>query len=225
MSLKWGCHLCTYMSHACSKIKTLTDSKKDIFKVEQYGALSVDKQRYPLFVFKSRNWDAAKPTCLVTGGVHGYETSGVQGALLFLAEAAALYSQRVNLVVAPCVSPWGYEHIQRWNNNADDPNRNFVRGQSPCDECVALMDMLDALTNTGTTFDLHIDLHETTNSDEEEFMPAKAARDGLTYKQGFIPDGWWLLACAALACSARLRCLLCGRQDWVVREGGAKAST
>ena len=53
------------------------------------------------------------------GGVHGHETSGVQGALLFLETEAARLSAQINVVVAPCVSPWGYEHIQRWNNNAD----------------------------------------------------------------------------------------------------------
>jgi len=57
--------------------------------------------------------------------VHGYETSGVQGALLFLQSAAAAYSESFNLLVVPCVSPWGYETIQRWNAQAVDPNRSF----------------------------------------------------------------------------------------------------
>jgi len=50
---------------------------KGDFDVEQYGALSVDKERYPLFCLKTKNWDAKKMNVLVTGGVHGYETSGV----------------------------------------------------------------------------------------------------------------------------------------------------
>ena len=32
---------------------------------------------YPLLAFKSKNWDDEKSTVLVTGGVHGYETSGI----------------------------------------------------------------------------------------------------------------------------------------------------
>ena len=36
---------------------------------------------------------------------------------------------------------------------------------------------------------MHIDLHETTDSDETEFMPAKAARDGVDHDPGTIPDG------------------------------------
>jgi predicted deacylase len=57
--------------------------------------------------------------------VHGYETSGVQGAILFLNTVATDYAAKFNIVVVPCVSPWGYETIQRWNCNATDPNRSF----------------------------------------------------------------------------------------------------
>jgi len=180
----------SYADEVLSKINALKDSGK--FTVEQYGALSIDPERYPLFVFKSLNWDNSKPTCLVTGGVHGYETSGVQGALLFLQTEAEKYGARINLVVAPCVSPWGYEHIQRWNNNADDPNRNFV-ADSPCDECKAMVDLVAQLKAKGTRFNIHVDLHETTNSDEEEFRPAKAARDGVAYEPDYIPDGFYLV--------------------------------
>ena len=44
---------------------------------------------------------------LITGGVHGYEMSGVQGAILFLQTKALEYASKYNIVVAPCVSPWG----------------------------------------------------------------------------------------------------------------------
>ncbi len=45
---------------------------------------------------------------------------------------------RVNLLVAPCVSPWAYERIHRWNPDAIDPNRSF-RDDSPAQESAALM--------------------------------------------------------------------------------------
>jgi len=116
--------------------------------------------------------------------VHGYETSGVQGALAFLATRAQDYRDRVNLLVAPCVSPWAYEHIHRWNDKAIDPNRSFVP-DSPCDEAAALMQLL---AKKGASFLMHIDLHETTDTDESEFRPAKAARDGEAPESGPIPD-------------------------------------
>jgi hypothetical protein len=40
---------------------------------------------------------------------------------------------------------------------------------------------------------MHIDLHETTDSDESEFRPALAARDGKAHEPGIIPDGFYLV--------------------------------
>jgi hypothetical protein len=42
-------------------------------------------------------------------------------------------------------------------------------------------------------FLMHIDLHETTDSDESEFRPALAARDGKPFVPGTIPDGFYLV--------------------------------
>lgn len=85
----------TYQQEVLDKLVPL---KKD-FDVEQYGALSYDPARYPLFVVKTRHWDNAKPTILVTGGVHGYETSGVQGAIRFIETQALNYSAQFNIVL------------------------------------------------------------------------------------------------------------------------------
>ena len=38
---------------------------------------------------------------------------------------------------------------------------------------------------------LHIDLHETTDTDHTEFRPALAARDGASLSSGPIPDGFY----------------------------------
>ena len=40
-------------------------------------------------------------------------------------------------------------------------------------------------------FAAHIDLHETTDTDESEYRPAVAARDGKPFKPGSIPDGFY----------------------------------
>ncbi|HEB52760.1 MAG TPA: DUF2817 domain-containing protein [bacterium] len=166
------------------------DALRDRFAVTRYGALTVDPERYPLFALAPRSPRAANPWVLVTGGVHGYETSGVQGALRFAAEHAADYNDRANILIAPCVSPWAYEHIHRWNDRAIDPNRSFV-ADSPCEEAAALMAMVRA---RDVPFLMHIDLHETTDTDESEFRPAKAARDGEEPGSGEIPDGFYTVA-------------------------------
>lgn len=173
----------SYQEEVVSKIHAL-EKRFDLF---QYGALSYNPEKYPLFALKTRQWDESKPTVLVTGGVHGYETSGVHGALQFLAQEAENYTQHFNIVVAPCVSPWGYETINRWNPKAIDPNRSFYE-DSPAEESASLMKMVKEL---GTEILVHIDLHETTDTDEEEFRPALAARDGKAYIEDSVPDGFY----------------------------------
>jgi len=159
------------------------------FDVVEYGRLDYGADVYPLFAIESREWRDELPCALVTGGVHGYETSGVHGALQFVDAHASRYAGRVNLIVVPCISPWAYERIHRWNPDAVDPNRSFRR-DSPAQESAALMRLIAPLRDR---IGLHIDLHETTDSDESEFRPALAARDGAAYVPGEIPDGFYLV--------------------------------
>ena len=162
------------------------------FDVEQYGELNYQQvcgKTYPLYAVKSRNWQSDKPTILVTGGVHGYETSGVMGALRFVDQHGERYAGRVNWLVAPCVSPWGWERIQRWNHDAIDPNRSFRPGTT-VQEAAALLALIAPLQGQ---FAAHIDLHETTDTDESEYRPAVAARDGKVFEPGSIPDGFYLV--------------------------------
>ncbi|MGH8078930.1 MAG: M14 family metallopeptidase [Lysobacter sp.] len=175
----------SYQADVVSKI----DRLRERFDVTEYGVLDYAPDRYPLFAIKSRDWRDELPTLLVTGGVHGYETSGVHGALLFVERYAADYVGRANILVAPCVSPWAYERIHRWNVDAIDPNRSF-RDDSPAQESAALMRLVAPIRDLAA---VHIDLHETTDSDESEFRPALAARDGKDYEPGEIPDGFYLV--------------------------------
>jgi hypothetical protein len=159
------------------------------FDVVPCGEVSYGEERFPLRAIRSRDWQPELPSVLVTGGVHGYETSGVHGALRFLDAHAQTYAGRVNRLVAPCVSPWAYERIQRWNFDALDPNRSF-RQDSPAQESAALMRLVAPLYGQ---FAAHIDLHETTDTDETEYRPAVAARDGQPFTPCAIPDGFYLV--------------------------------
>lgn len=160
------------------------------FDVEQYGELDyAPDDRYPLFAIRSRGWRDELPLAVITGGVHGYETSGVHGALSFVEQHGADYAGRIDLLVIPCVSPWGYERIHRWNPFAVDPNRSF-RTPAPADEAGTVMKLVAPLQKRVL---VHVDLHETTDSDETEFRPALAARDGKPHEPGEIPDGFYLV--------------------------------
>ena len=171
-------------------VLSVVDRLRPRFDVEQYGEIDYGVDgRFPLHALRSKQWDDALPGALVTGGVHGYETSGVHGALRFAEEHAADYAGRMNLLIVPCVSPWAYERIHRWNALALDPNRNF-RDDSPAGESAALVRLVAPLRGRLL---VHIDLHETTDSDESEFRPALAARDGKPFEPDGIPDGFYLV--------------------------------
>jgi len=175
----------SYADDVLSKIDRLCDR----FDVVEYGRLDYGEESFPLFAIRSRSWRDDLPYVLVTGGVHGYETSGVHGALQFVDQHAAEYAGKANLLIALCISPWAYERIHRWNPRALDPNRSF-RENSQAQESAALMNLVAPLRDR---FLAHIDLHETTDSDESEFRPALAARDGKKFEPETIPDGFYLV--------------------------------
>ena len=170
---------------------------RDRFDICQYGRLDYTSLPdglagdYPLIALQSRS-ASDLPLVLVTGGVHGYETSGVMGALEFLETAAGRFAGHFQLLVVPCVSPWGYETINRWNPFATDPNRSF-RERGPAQEARQLEAFISTLGKTPLA---HIDLHETTDTDNSEFRPALAARDGVINKNWNIPDGFYLVDCS-----------------------------
>ena len=184
----------SYFDDVISKINPLRDN----FNVQQYGVLSYAPEKYPLFCIKNLDWSNNKKTVLITGGVHGYETSGVHGALRFLESESNNYTKHFNIVVAPCVSPWGYETINRWNPHAVDPNRSFLKRSSThglAEESLALMTVMNSLKTNSVEnqFFAHFDLHETTDTDNTVFRPALEARDGKIQDLWDIPDGFYLV--------------------------------
>lgn len=172
----------SYKEEVVSKIEKLAP----LMEIINYGSLSYNPDKYPLYYIKTKNFDKNKKTVLITGGVHGYETSGVHGALNFMENHAKNYTDRFNIVCFPCISPWGYETINRWNPLALDPNRNF-KENSAAEEC---KNFLTAASSLGELY-VHIDLHETTDTDNSVFRPALAARDGKEEDFSEIPDGFY----------------------------------
>lgn len=175
----------SYQEEVLGPIEELRQS----FEIKQYGALSIDPDRYPLFSIQSSKWNPENPTVLITGGVHGYETSGVQGVLDFFKNHFNEFADSFNFIGFPCISPWGYETINRWNPKTVDPNRSFYQ-DSPSEECQAF---LEALTAMDAKPLVHFDLHETTDTDNSIFRPALEARDGVPQELSEIPDGFYLV--------------------------------
>ncbi|AOT09010.1 M14 family metallopeptidase [Pseudoalteromonas luteoviolacea] len=157
--------------------------------IEEYGLLSYQDDSYPLFALKSKHINTELPTILITGGVHGYETSGVMGAIAFAKYQMSSFTDKFNFIILPCISPWGFETINRWNPNAIDPNRSFY-SDSPALESYHAMQYIN---RSSANIIAHIDLHETTDTDNSEFRPALAARDGKINNNWNIPDGFYLV--------------------------------
>jgi hypothetical protein len=181
----------SYEDDVVSQVEQL----KTQFKVLQYGELDYAQRHtfeqqhaqnsYALFAITSLDWDENKPIALITGGVHGDETSGVQGALRFAQTKAADFEDEFNFIIVPCISPWAYETMNRWNPLTIDPNLSFV-SDSPAPESANFMSFVEALNVL-----VHIDLHENTDSDNAEFRPALAARDGIETNHWHIPNGFY----------------------------------
>ncbi len=183
----------SYQQEVGTKVEKIGEGLSELLVVEQYGALSYDPDTYPLWVFKTKYWQDHKATVLITGGVHGYETSGVQGALSFVETTLSSYADTFNFVVAPCISPWGYETINRWNPGTVDPNRSFksdTQGDGKAEEANAIMSYVKSLN---VPILAHLDLHETTDTDNSEFRPALEARDAVHKELWEIPDGFYLV--------------------------------
>ncbi|MCC6150169.1 MAG: M14 family metallocarboxypeptidase [Planctomycetes bacterium] len=170
-----------------SDVLSVIEGLRSRFDISEYGNIAYPPEHYPLLALRSRKWREDLPMALITGGVHGYETSGVHGALRLAQSHAHEFAGRCNLLIAPCVSPWGYERIHRWTPRAIDPNRSF-KPDTQVEECAALMRLVAPFK-----FLVHLDLHETTDTDESEFGPALAARDGKPHKPGTIPDGFYVV--------------------------------
>jgi hypothetical protein len=175
----------SYRDEVVSKIKDLADQ----FDSHQYGSLSQAPEHYPLYLLKSENFDPIKKSILITGGVHGYETSGVHGALGFLKKEASQFFAHFNFFCVPCISPWAYETINRWNAKAIDPNRSFHK-DSPAEECQLFLKLMATLDIKPFA---HFDLHETTDTDNSVFRPALEQRDGIPQELWDIPDGFYLV--------------------------------
>ncbi len=183
----------SYQQEVVAKIEAISQELSGLLVAEQYGALSYDPESYPFWAFKTAQWQECKPNVLITGGVHGYETSGVQGALSFVATTLSSYADSFNFVVAPCISPWGYETINRWNPSTIDPNRSFKWGAQADNKAEEASSIMSYVTSLNLSLLAHLDLHETTDTDNTEFRPALEARDAVHKELWDIPDGFYLV--------------------------------
>src|SRR5687767_6722657 len=80
-------------------VLAVVDRLRSRFDVFEYGRLDCAGEAYPLMAIRTRGASTQLPVALITGGVHGYETSGVHGALQFVDQHAERYAGRIELLI------------------------------------------------------------------------------------------------------------------------------
>merc|ERR1712232_471186 len=114
----------------------------------------------------------------ITGGVHGREASGVHGSIILIEKLLSdeklrkLVIERFNVLIVPCVSPWGFEYAQRWTRAAVDPNRYWETSHYQDETITRLQEFAREVFGSQKVL-LHADLHETQALDRDEWSPAK----------------------------------------------------
>lgn len=161
---------------------------------------AVMEEGNPLYRITVGDVDNGHPNILITGGVHGYEPSGVEAALTFAQANAPSLTDKFNFVIYPCLSPWAYEYDQRWNADGEDPNRLFTRmPKDPkpgvfrtydIEECRHFMNSMEA---HNVKFTCAIDLHETCDRDIElRILRSERFDEALAPDYQDIPQGYYL---------------------------------
>ena len=96
----------------------------------------------------------------LTAGTHGNEPAGVEAILTFLEQnrEADFIQDRLQMVILPCINPYGYEYNTRENHEKIDLNRKFRASKPP-------MEVTLSRRGLGTKpFDLSLEFHEDIDS-------------------------------------------------------------
>lgn len=170
-------------------VTRVTRLPANIYTVETHAVMSDGNPAFRISIGDTHN---GNPNILIIGGVHGYEPSGVEAAIRFVQKEAPSLINKFNFVVYPCISPWAYEHDQRWNAQAQDPNRLFARGDAfpAIEECQHFMTSME---QNGIKFAAAIDLHETCDRDVElRILRSERFGSALAADYQDIPQGYYL---------------------------------
>ena len=99
-------------------------------RIELFGFMEAPDARYPLLRVTGTCSEGMEegPILIVTAGFHGNEIAGpltLKNCLFGMLVAAQ--RNGLNLIVYPCMNPWGFEHFERYNAWNESPNNDFLR--------------------------------------------------------------------------------------------------
>ncbi len=106
---------------------------------------------YDVFSLESTRATEKAPAVYFSAGIHGDEPASTEGLLLWAEKNAALLRE-INVLIFPCLNPWGLVSNSRLDFDGRDLNRGY---NAEIPQIVAQMRLL-----TGRRFDLALTLHE-----------------------------------------------------------------
>lgn len=110
---------------------------------------------YPLTVVESATWSPSAPSLYLSAGIHGDEPAPVEGLIRWAGSSLRKIAGREgwNVLIFPCLNPWGLERNIRSDSEGRDLNRFYHSRKVPQIACQrALM--------RGRRFDVAATLHE-----------------------------------------------------------------
>ncbi len=105
---------------------------------------------------------------LISAGIHGDEPAGVETICSFIKNNDYRnFLQNWEIIIVPCINPFGYEANIRTNHEGLDLNRKF-KSTDPSQEVIIAKNLFDS------PFDLTIELHEDVDSSGYYFFHSSA---------------------------------------------------
>jgi hypothetical protein len=115
---------------------------------------------YELFYAVTRRPDPAQPWVYLSAGIHGDEVGATEGVLEWLA-TTRLAPDRINLLVFPCLNPWGLVNNCRLDADGRDLNRTYHDDSVPTTAAhKAVLSAHAARHGSPRPFSLALTLHE-----------------------------------------------------------------
>lgn len=116
-------------------------------------AVFAEADSYSVYWLESRNVKPELPRIYLSAGIHGDESAATE-ALLLWAQNYPEVLQKLNLILFPCMNPWGLTHNKRSDEGGCDLNRCYRNGgESP-----VIRSQMHLLA--GKEFDAALCLHE-----------------------------------------------------------------
>lgn len=83
-----------------------------------------EENGFPYFYLESKRIDSSLPSIYLSAGIHGDESAATEG-LLAWATRAESELHRCNILIFPCLNPWGLMNNRRTNADGVDLNRSY----------------------------------------------------------------------------------------------------